>query len=262
MRGESNSFHLVDGSPWPLIVSSGVLLLTTGLVLWMHGYSGGGKVVLGGLLLLCLSVFYWLRDIVRESTYEGQHTRVVQYGLRLGFGLFIVSEVMFFFGFFFSYGWLVLGSSVEIGGVYPGVGVVVLNSLEIPLLNTLILLSSGCTITWCHHGLLCKLRKESVLGLLLTLMLGLLFLGLQVYEYSEGSMSMSDGIYGSLFYLITGFHGLHVLIGVLMIIVSLLRIWKYEQTSNHHLNFEIAAIYWHFVDVVWLLVYVLIYLIC
>ena len=96
MRGESNSFHLVDGSPWPLIVSSGVLLLTTGLVLWMHGYEEGDKVVVMGLLLVLLSVFFWLRDVVRESTYEGQHTRVVQHGLRLGFGLFILSEVMFF----------------------------------------------------------------------------------------------------------------------------------------------------------------------
>ena len=262
MRTERNSFHLVDSSPWPLVVSSGILLLMTGLVVWMHSYGGGLLTVLLGFLVLVWGVFFWLRDVVRESTFEGQHTMIVQYGLRLGFGLFIVSEVMFFFGFFFSYGWLVLGSGVEGGGVYPSVGVVVLDSLEIPLLNTLILLTSGGTVTWCHHGLLSKSRTEGLSGLLVTVSLGLVFLSLQIYEYCEGVVCMSDGIYGSLFYLITGFHGLHVLIGVVMLMVSLLRVWYYEQTDRRHFNFEIAAVYWHFVDVVWLFVYIFIYLLC
>jgi len=246
-------------SPWPLVVSTGIGLSTTGAVMTMHGYQGNLLVLGFGFLLVCLSVGIWLRDVIREGTYEGQHTSLVQSGFRLGFMLFVVSEIMFFFGFFFGYFWLSLGVTVETGSVFPPVGIVAMESFEIPFLNTLILLASGGSITWAHHGLIVGDRKEVLVGLLITISLAIVFTGLQVYEYLHGSFSISDGLFGSTFYLLTGFHGFHVIIGTVMIVVVLFRVFTYEQTSHHHFNLELAAIYWHFVDVVWIFLFICIY---
>lgn len=260
MRSELNSFHLVDPSPWPLVTSTSILMSATGAVMYFHGYGGSVLWLLVGFLFLTVSIYYWLRDVIREGTYEGQHVSIVQKGFRFGFMLFIISEVMFFFGFFFGYFWLSFGGAVEAGGVFPPVGIVPISSGEIPLLNTLILLSSGASITWAHHGMISGSRRETILGLIVTIVLAVLFTSLQGYEYLHGSFNISDGLYGSTFYMLTGFHGLHVIVGTIMIIVTFVRVIGYEQTREHHFNLELAAIYWHFVDVVWLFLFVALYI--
>ena len=227
--------------------------------MYMHGYELGGEILSLGLVLLLVSMGVWFRDIIREGTYEGQHNSMVQIGFRVGVILFIVSEIMFFFGFFWSFFWSSFGATVEIGSVWPPVGISSVNAWELPLLNTMILLSSGCSVTWAHHAMIVGDRSGAVKGLLLTIGLALLFTGIQGFEYVSGSFSISDGVYGSTFFMATGFHGFHVIIGTVMLCVSLWRVLKYEYTRQHHFGFEAAAWYWHFVDVVWLFLFICVY---
>jgi len=201
----------------------------------------------------------WFRDVIREGTYLGYHTVAVQHGLRYGMLLFILSEVCFFAGFFWAFYHSSLAATVEIGGVWPPPGIEVLNPWDVPLLNTLILLLSGATVTWAHHSILQGNKANAVLGLTLTVGLGLIFTALQAYEYIESSFTISDGVYGSTFFMATGFHGLHVIIGSTFLLVCLLRQIKNHYTTTHHFGFEAASWYWHFVDVVWLFLFVSIY---
>ena len=252
-------FHLVDPSPWPIFASFAAFLSTVGGVMYMHAYSGGGLVLSLGQSMILYSMFVWWRDVVRESTYEGHHTSLVQYGLRYGMILFIVSEVMFFLAFFWAFFHSSLAPSVEIGAVWPPKGIVVLNPWEIPFLNTMILLSSGAAVTWAHHAILAGQRQQAIIGLTLTVLLAVFFTGFQGYEYLEAPFTISDGIYGSTFFLATGFHGFHVFIGTVFLLVCLIRYIQYHFTKKHHFGFEAAAWYWHFVDVVWLFLFVSIY---
>ena len=259
MRTERHGYHLVDNSPSPLIVSIGVLVITSGGVMYMHNYDRGGMVLSVGIIYTIIGIIYWLREIVREGTYEGQHTKMVSKGIKLGFMLFIVSEVMFFVTFFFSYFWMSLGVSDSVGGVYPAIGIETVDAYKIPLLNTLILLLSGGTMTYAHHALIVEKREEALRGMIITIGLAILFTAFQMYEYIEGKFSISDSIYGSNFYLLTGFHGAHVILGTIMLIVSMYRIYNYEMTSKKHVGFEVSAYYYHFVDVVWLGLFVIVY---
>ena len=227
--------------------------------MYIHAYSGGGLVVSLGLVMILYVMFVWWRDIIRESTYSGYHTSGVQIGLRYGMILFIVSEVMFFFAFFWAFFHSSLSPSVEIGAVWPPKGISVLNPWEIPLLNTLILLSSGASVTWAHHAIVAGNLKQGCIGLTLTVVLAVFFTFFQGYEYLLAPFTISDGIYGSSFYLATGFHGFHVFIGTVFLLVCLIRLSQYHFTRNHHFGFEAAAWYWHFVDVVWLFLFVSIY---
>jgi len=256
---QTHSYHLVSNSPWPLYASLAATLLTIGGVMYMHMYKHGSTVLLFGLIMLLSVLFVWWRDVVRESTYEGMHTTLVQYGLRLGVVLFIVSEVMFFFAFFWAYFHSSLAPSIEIGSIWPPEGIITFNPWSIPLLNTYILLLSGVTITAAHHYLIqgnANLVRE---GFLYTIALALLFTLLQLYEYVEAPFNISDGIYGSTFFMATGFHGFHVIIGTTFIAVCFFRFLRSHFTKQHHFGFEAAAWYWHFVDVVWLFLFVSIY---
>nr|QES94805.1 cytochrome c oxidase subunit 3 [Trebouxia lynnae] len=252
-------FHLVDPSPWPIFASFAAFLSTVGGVMYMHAYSGGGLVLSLGQSMILYSMFVWWRDVVRESTYEGHHTSLVQLGLRYGMILFIVSEVMFFLAFFWAFFHSSLAPSVEIGAVWPPKGIQVLNPWEIPFLNTLILLSSGAAVTWAHHAILAGQRQQAIIGLALTVLLAVFFTAFQGYEYYEAPFTISDGIYGSTFFLATGFHGFHVFIGTVFLLVCLIRLIQHHFTKKHHFGFEAAAWYWHFVDVVWLFLFVSIY---
>lgn len=256
---EKHGFHLVDPSPWPFVGAFGALMLTFGGVLAMHGYSGGSFLCFLGFLTILYVMFVWWRDIVREGTYEGQHTKSVQKGLRLGVILFIVSEVMFFVAFFWGFFHSSLNPSPFIGGVWPPAYLEVLNPWEVPLINTILLLSSGATVTWAHHAIVSGLKKESLVALVLTLILAVLFTLLQVIEYSHAPFTISDGVYGSSFYMATGFHGFHVLIGTIFLAVCTVRLYFNHFTREHHFGFEAAAWYWHFVDVVWLFLFLSIY---
>lgn len=258
-RTTRHSYHLVDPSPWPIAGSLGALATTVGGVMYMHSFWGGETLLSLGLIFIIYTMFVWWRDVLRESTLEGHHTKVVQFGLRSGFLLFIVSEVMFFFAFFWAFFHSSLAPTVDIGGLWPPQGIGVLDPWAIPFLNTLILLSSGAAVTWAHHAILAGKYQRAVVALVATVSLALVFTGFQGMEYDQAPFTISESIYGSTFFLATGFHGFHVMIGTLFLIICGLRIYFGHLTSEHHVGFEAAAWYWHFVDVVWLFLFVSIY---
>lgn len=254
-----HSFHLVDPSPWPLVASLGALMLTTGGVLYMHKFYGGGQLCLTGFFLILYVMYTWWRDIVREATYEEQHTFAVQRGLRLGMILFIVSEIMFFFAFFWAFFHSSLSPTYNIGGVWPPECIETIKTSGIPLTNTFFLLSSGATVTWAHHAIIVRAKKQALISLILTLILAIIFTGLQGLEYYEAPFNISDSVYGSCFFMATGFHGFHVFVGTVSLFISFIRIIMNHFTSTHHFGFESAAWYWHFVDVVWLFLFITVY---
>lgn len=259
MITQKHPFHLVDPSPWPFITSTASFIVTISAVLFIHQFFGGSFCLGLSVLFLLASVTCWWRDVIREGTFEGQHTSIVQLGLRFGIILFILSEVIFFFAFFWAFFWSALAPTPEIGSVWPPQNILVLNAWEIPFLNTIILLSSGASVTWAHHAIIVGNKKEVLFSLTLTILLALIFTSLQGFEYIHAPFSISDGIYGSTFFIATGFHGFHVLIGSLFLLVCLYRVYLYHFTKQHHFGFEAAAWYWHFVDVVWLFLFISIY---
>jgi len=253
-------FHLVTPSPWPILVSFNALSLTISAVCYFHFISHSLYILIFSIFLLIFNMFNWWRDVIRESTFEGRHTKQVQQGLKIGMVLFIISEIMFFFAFFWAFFHSSLVPTIWIGCVWPPKGIDVFNPWQIPFTNTLILLLSGATITWSHYSLLNQNRNHSIYSLILTIFLGGFFTILQIYEYKTAPFNISDGIYASTFYLSTGFHGFHVLVGTTFLFVCLIRLIKHHFTPLHHLGFEFAAWYWHFVDVVWLFLFISIYI--
>nr|AHX02425.1 cytochrome c oxidase subunit 3 [Ceramium japonicum] len=256
---QRHPFHLVDPSPWPFVASLSAFTCTFGGVLYFHAFKYGIPILLSGFFSLLAVMFVWWRDVVRESTFEGHHTGIVQRGLRFGIILFIISEILFFFAFFWAFFHSSVTPSIEIGASWPPKGIITLNPWDIPAVNTLILLLSGCTVTWCHHALVANQRKQALLSLLLTILLAVIFTSFQVYEYTVADFRLSDGIYGSTFYLATGFHGFHVFVGTISLLSCFFRLKNFQLTQQHHFGFESSAWYWHFVDVVWLFLFVSIY---
>nr|APX39305.1 cytochrome c oxidase subunit 3 [Chaetocnema hortensis] len=254
---KNHPFHLVDISPWPLLGALGAMTTMIGLIKWFHLFNN--NLLLIGLLISTLIMYQWWRDVVREGTFQGLHTLKVSKGLRWGMILFITSEIFFFISFFWAFFHSSLAPSIEIGMQWPPKGINTFNPLEIPLLNTMILLTSGLTVTWAHHSLMENNFKQTFQGLLLTVILGIYFSFLQGYEYIEAPFTISDSVYGSTFFIATGFHGLHVLIGSTFLLICLIRHYFNHFSSIHHFGFEAAAWYWHFVDVVWLFLYISIY---
>nr|YP_009743919.1 cytochrome c oxidase subunit III [Protambulyx astygonus]QIE12690.1 cytochrome c oxidase subunit III [Protambulyx astygonus] len=250
-------YHLVDYSPWPLTGAIGVLTLVTGMVKWFHNFNM--NLLILGYIITIMTMFQWWRDICREGTFQGKHTILVTKGLRWGMILFIVSEIFFFISFFWAFFHSSLSPNIEIGTMWPPKGIYPFNPFQIPLLNTIILISSGVTVTWAHHALMENNYTQMTQSLLMTIMLGIYFTILQTYEYLEAPFSIADSIYGSTFFMATGFHGLHVIIGTIFLIVCFFRQLNKHFSNNHHFGFEAAAWYWHFVDIVWLFLYISIY---
>jgi len=248
---------IIDQSPWPILAAIGAIIITTGLVKWFNAYSF--YLILLGILCLLIISYQWWRDISRESTFQGLHTSVVLKGLKWGIILFITSEVLFFFSFFWAFFHRRLSPNFEVGLFWPPTGITPFNPFNVPLLNTLILLSSGVTVTWAHHSLIEGNLSQYINRIILTVILGLYFTALQAYEYLEASFAIADSIYGSTFFVATGFHGLHVLIGTTFLVICLIRGTKLHFSQAHHFGFEAAAWYWHFVDVVWLFLYINVY---
>ena len=267
-------YYVPPPSIWPLVGSIALLTLATGFVLVLNKMSAGTYITALGAGILLVMLFGWFGNVIRESL-SGKYDRQVDRSFRWGMVWFIFSEVMFFAGFFgalfyarnlavpmlvdaellwpgFSAGWPTAG---------PGVDTVLtpVHAWGIPALNTLILLSSGATIAWAHWGLVKNNQSQLKLGLALTIALGIVFIGFQIYEYAEAAFSIRDGIYGATFYMLTGFHGFHVMLGTLMLIVVFLRSLAGHFTVERHFAFEAVAWYWHFVDVVWLLLFVFVY---
>ncbi|WP_193176178.1 cytochrome c oxidase subunit 3 [Oricola nitratireducens] len=272
-----HDYHIIDPSPWPLFGSIGALLMAIGGIGWMQALKGNEFALLGiplsnpwlffiGLLTVLYTMFGWWGDTIKEA-HQGHHTKVVSLHLRYGMIMFIASEVMFFVAWF----WAVFDASLfydqanEVarlaytGGTWPPKGLEVLDPLHLPLYNTVILLLSGTTVTWAHHALLHGDRSGLKWGLALTVALGMLFTSVQAYEYAHAPFAFSGSLYGATFFMATGFHGFHVLVGTIFLIVCLLRAMAGDFTPKQHFGFEAAAWYWHFVDVVWLFLFFSIY---
>nr|YP_010175642.1 cytochrome c oxidase subunit III [Corythoxestis sunosei]QSL98902.1 cytochrome c oxidase subunit III [Corythoxestis sunosei] len=256
-NSHNHPFHLVDYSPWPLTGSLSLLILTFGMTKWFHSFNMNLYFI--GFIIMILTMFQWWRDICREGTLQGKHTISVSLGLRWGMILFIISEIFFFLSFFWAFFHSSLSPNIEIGSNWPPLSIEAFNPFQIPLLNTIILISSGMTVTWAHHAIMENNYTQAIQSLLITVILGIYFTILQAYEYYEASFTISDSIYGSTFFMATGFHGLHVIIGTIFLLICLIRLNKNHFSSNHHFGFEAAAWYWHFVDVVWLFLYITIY---
>ncbi len=264
----NHNYHLVDPSPWPIVGAVSAFILAVGAVTWFH--DGTPWIMIAGFVGVLYTMFMWWSDIIKEA-HQGDHTKVVQLHLRYGMILFIASEVMFFVAWFWAYfdaslfyDEAIQAARVEAtGGQWPPKGTEVLDPWHLPLINTIILLTSGTTVTWAHHALVHNDRKGLIWGLVLTIALGILFTGIQAYEYGAATFAFSadDGgnIYSSTFYLATGFHGFHVIVGTIFLIVCLFRVLKGHFTPEQHFGFEAAAWYWHFVDVVWLFLFAAVY---
>ncbi len=268
----NHDYHLVDPSPWPIFGAVSAFIFAVGAICWMKGISIGGlkagSYIFGvGALGILYTMFVWWSDVINEAEHLGYHTRVVQISHRYGMILFIASEVMFFVAWFWAFFDASLFSNEAneylrfdvTGGTWPPKGIEVFNPWHLPLFNTLILLTSGTTVTWAHHALLHGDRNSAKFGLLLTVLLGALFTCVQAFEYSHAGFSLRGNIYGATFFMATGFHGFHVIIGTIFLLVCLLRLVAGQFSPKQHLGFEFAAWYWHFVDVVWLFLFSCIY---
>lgn len=253
----NHPFHLVDYRPWPLTASIGTITTAAGLIKWFHQYNN--SLFLLGNIIIIITIYQWWRDVYRESTFQGLHTNKVITGLTWGIILFILSEILFFISFFWSFFHRSLSPSIELGSIWPPAGITPFNPFQIPLLNTVILLTSGITVTWAHHSLIEGNHSQTTQSLFFTVLLGIYFTILQAYEYIEAPFTIADSVYGSTFFIATGFHGIHVLIGTTFLLICLIRHIKFNFSSYHHFGFEAAAWYWHFVDVVWLFLYITIY---
>jgi cytochrome c oxidase subunit 3 len=258
-HGNQHPYHLVDPSPWPLLGAVSGFVTTIGASMYMHGYSGGGLSLTFGFILVLYTMFVWWRDVVREATFQGHHTSAVQLHHRYGMILFIVSEVMFFVAFFWAFFHSSLSPTIELGNVWPPQGIDVFDWKGVPALNTAILLTSGASVTWAHHAILAGQKSSAIQGLIVTCVLAATFTGFQALEYIEAPFTISDGIYGSTFFMATGFHGFHVFVGTVFLAICLMRLSQGHFTRAHHFGFEAAAWYWHFVDVVWLFLFISIY---
>lgn len=270
--GKPHPYHIVRPSIWPLIGAFAGGLLAVGMIMFMHDVSFGAfkiglKGVVLGLLGVAVVMFMWWKDVIFEAVTERAHTPIVQIGLRYGMALFIASEVMFFFAFF----WAFFDASLYAadfkqflrleytGESWPPPQIEVIKAFDLPLLMTMILLLSGCTVTWAHHAILEGKQAESVKALGITVLLGAIFLGFQIYEYAHAHFGFTEGIYPSTFFMATGFHGFHVFVGTVFLLVCWFRARKGHFSPEGHFGFEAAAWYWHFVDVVWLFLFVSIY---
>ena len=262
----SHDYHLVDPSPWPAVGATGAFGMAAGGIWYLH--DGPIWIFVIGTLVVLYTMFVWWRDVVREAHVDGHHTPVVQLHMRYGMVLFIMSEVMFFVAWFWAYFNGALGPTDEMGGTWPPSGIATFDPWHLPLLNTIILLTSSTTVTWAHHAVLENNRRDAVFGLSVTVALGLLFTAVQAYEYSQAPFSFGlagdewtgQEIYGSTFFMATGFHGAHVIIGTLFLAVCLARAFLGHFKPDHHFGLEAAAWYWHFVDVVWIFLFSCVYI--
>lgn len=257
--GRRHFFHIVETSAHPLLSSLSAFFFLSSLVFAMHGIEYSFYFFIISIMLLVVTIYDWFSDIVNEGSFRGDHTLVVRRGLKYGFFLFIVSEFMVFFGFFWAFFHSAYNATFYIDEMWPPQGLDQINYLGLPLFNTLILIVSGISITWAHRSVALGSILEAFSAFLITILLGALFVCLQMYEYYEAGFDISDGVYPSTFYMLTGLHGFHVIIGVSFIFVCFIRLLRKHFTVKHYLGFVFAIWYWHFVDAIWILLYLTVY---
>jgi len=253
-------YHMIDPSPWPFLVSQGLYFSAFGFVYYLHSYYGGATMFNIGFLLLISSLTCWWIDMIRESTLECVYTRKIRQNFRIGMALFILSEVMFFVSFFWAFFHSSLSPSEALGCVWPPVGMPTIGAFGIPLWNTVALLTSGFVVTHSHFAFRYATVKEAWWYLAGTILIGIAFTVFQLLEYMAAPFSISDSVYGSVFYMLTGFHGVHVIIGTIFLTVCLVRMYLAHYSKDMHISFELAIWYWHFVDFVWILVFLFLYI--
>jgi len=254
--GKPHPYHIVRPSPWPMLVSFTAGIMLMGLVLMMHktvlfGVKAGAMILGGGLALTILIAALWWKDVIFEAVTERIHTKTAEKGMKYGMAFFISSEVMFFFAFFWAFFHSAIFPNPEIGGIWPPESIKILPTFDLPFLMTMMLLLSGCCVTWAHHAILENDKKGAALGTLLGALIGFVFMGFQVYEYMHLPFHFKDTVYASTLCMATGFHGLHVVIGAIFLFVCWGRFQKGHFDKDHHFGFEAAAWYWHSVAVVW-----------
>lgn len=252
-------FHLVGPSPWPLFTSFSLMDLGLSIALTSHGYMPNTTFIFVSIITVLYSMTLWLKDIIAESTYLGNHTLAVKKGLMQGFLLFVLSEILIFASLFWAYLHSALNPVVEIGMTWPPVGIEAISAAELPLLNTIILLASGVTITYAHHALINGNFKNTLYGFIYSTILIILFVILQGLEYTFASFTIADSVYGSTFFALTGLHGIHMVMLVVMLAVCTWRIYNYDVTNTSHVGTEATILYLHVLDVIWLFIYIIVY---
>nr|YP_009555969.1 cytochrome oxidase subunit 3 [Schizosaccharomyces cryophilus]QBC74711.1 cytochrome oxidase subunit 3 [Schizosaccharomyces cryophilus] len=259
---QAHPYHIVNNSPWPFFLSVALFFLCLSTPLYLHGYSYANYFFVISVLSLFATMYLWFRDVALEATVHGAHTKAVTKGLKVGFILFLISESFLFAAIFWAFFHSALAPTFELGAIWPpkGISAVTIDPLEVPLLNTVILLTSGASLTFAHYSLIAKNRKNTLLGLYITIALALAFLLGQAYEYWNAPFTISDSVYGASFYFATGLHGLHIIVGSALLLVSLYNIYTYQITNTHHNIFECGIYYWHFCDVIWLFLYLSVYI--
>jgi cytochrome c oxidase subunit 3 len=262
----THPYHLVNPSPWPILMAFSMLTFVVGGAFALHKHAIGAPLIFVGFASIIAICFFWWRDVIREGIRDHAHTHKVCMGLRVGMLLFICSEVMFFVAFFWAYFGAAFDPKLPLEdvwaikqGVWPPSNIIPFDPFDLPLMNTLILLLSGTTVTWAHHALLHNNIKDLISGLACTVALGVLFSICQAIEYSHAAFGLQDGKYAATFFMATGFHGLHVMIGTIFLAVCLWRAKQGHFSPQSHFGLEAAAWYWHFVDVVWLFLFISIY---
>lgn len=253
-------FHILPVSPWPIFVGFGLFFLVSSITFYMHGIWLTDYLVILSIIIIYNSFFGWGEDIIKEATFNGDHTIAVQTGLTLGFLLFILSEIMLFFGFFWAFFHTTLSPAILLGSVYPPVGLIIIPPLLFPLYNTFLLLLSGITVTWLHKAILLGSYKESIDSFFFTIILGVFFFFLQMVEYYESPFDFNSSVYGCIFFMLTGLHGFHVIAGLIYLSFSYIRLINDHFTTKHHNSLVFAIWYWHFVDIVWLFLFLTVYL--
>lgn len=259
MQKISNPFQVIALSPWPIFISVSLLRISFIVISSLCINRVSIYFILTVATILFFFTFLWWRDLKREASLQGHHTNYIIKLLKFRIIIFITSEVIFFISFFWAFFNRRISPNIEIGNIWPPIGIEIFQPIEIPLLNSIILLSSGATITWSHHSFLEGDINKSFVALAITISLGILFSFCQGIEYYESKFSFSDSIYGSTFFITTGFHGIHVLVGSIFLTISLIRIKNIENSKNHFICFDLRAWYWHFVDIVWLFLFISIY---
>lgn len=251
-------YHIIENSPWVIYTTISIGSILINNILYMNRYTNGKHLLIISIISLIININGWWKEVINESTSKGEHTHIVQEGLMKGYILFIISEIVIFLSLFYTFFYFSIIPDIHIGNIWPPVGINIINFKSIPLLNTMLLFFSGIAITIGHY----KIKEGDIIGskryIMYTMIIGIIFVGMQYIEYKYSEFNITDSVYSNIFYVLTGIHGLHVIIGIIFIYIAYIRIKEY--TNKHHMNYILSSIYWHFVDIVWLFLFAIIYI--